>query len=128
MVQNVIANIPPCFLLEWGPCSACSVTCGIGVRYRTTECDSGNPATEGKQTTVEESCQVNPPCPQGTTNHGSLLLLGYSKAAMQDHVIKSAIVYSIAECGLMCLQDSSCKSFKTCSRKSVFLCELNIAT
>ena len=47
---------------------------------------------------------------------------------MQGHMIKSAVVYSIAECGLMCLQDSNCKSFNTCSRKSELLCELNNAT
>ena len=47
---------------------------------------------------------------------------------MQGHMIKSAVVYSIVECGLMCLQDSNCKSFNTCSRKSELLCELNNAT
>lgn len=47
---------------------------------------------------------------------------------MQGHMIKSAVVYSIAECGLMCLQDSNCKSFNTCSGKSELLCELNNAT
>ena len=35
-------------------------------------------------------------------------------------MIKSAVVYSIAECGLMCLQDSNCVS--------ELLCELNNAT
>ena len=63
----------------------------------------------------------------GTTS-GSLLLSGYFNAAMQGHMIKSAVVYSIAECGLMCLQDSNCKSFNTCSSKSELLCELNNAT
>ena len=53
---------------------------------------------------------------------------GYFNAAMQGHMIKSAVVYSIAECGLMCLQDSNCKSFNTCSGKSELLCELNNAT
>ena len=45
---------------------------------------------------------------------------GYFNAAMQGHMIKSAVVYSIAECGLMCLQDSNCVS--------ELLCELNNAT
>ena len=52
---------------------------------------------------------------------------GHANAALRDHVIKSSAVYSVTECGLMCLRVLSCKSFNTCSGKSELLCELNSA-
>lgn len=53
-------------VVEWSQWSACSVTCGRGVRQRSKQCREGYRPPVEHQGTEEESCSAPQACLKGT--------------------------------------------------------------